>query len=250
MSSDVDALPAFVALDSYSVLTGQRRGTSIQLDETYFTGQLGALQNFDIGSAADQRAEILENSRRTYAGIDIELDSLTEENLWGHRVADRAIDRLHLDGSFVDGPRSGPGLLDRPFRPLDGNVEMATALLDLAALTGEDRYRGVARETAAAFAGATERLGVQVAGYGSLVGRLLRGTTVIAVGDEPGSDLHRAAWRVADHEKVVAPNAHLEGSPAPRSVPAGSAVVLAGDAISEPAETPDELMRRVAETAE
>lgn len=81
-SHDVDALPAFVALDSYSVLTGQRRGTSIQLDETYFTGQLGALQNFDIGSAADQRAEILENSRRTYAGIDIELDSLTEENLW------------------------------------------------------------------------------------------------------------------------------------------------------------------------
>ncbi|WP_280588232.1 DUF255 domain-containing protein [Halorubrum sp. Boch-26] len=165
-------------------------------------------------------------------------------------VADRGIDRLHVDGSFVDGPRSGPGLLDRPFRPLDGNVEMATALLDLAALTGEDRYREVARETAASFAGATERLGVQVAGYGSLVGRLRRGTTVIAVGDEPGSDLHRAAWRVADHEKVVAPNAHLEKSPSPRSVPAGSAVVIAGDAVSQPAETPDELMRRVAETAE
>ena len=165
-------------------------------------------------------------------------------------VADRAIDRLHVDGSFVDGPRSGPGLLDRPFRPLDGNVEMATALLDLAALTGEDRYREVARETAASFAGATERLGVQVAGYGSLVGRLLRGTAVIAVGDEPGSDLHRAAWRVADHEKVVAPNAHDPGSPAPRTVPEGAAVVLAGDAVSDPAETPDELMRRVADTAE
>jgi uncharacterized protein YyaL (SSP411 family) len=165
-------------------------------------------------------------------------------------VADRAIDRLHVDGSFVDGPRTGPGLLDRPFRPLDGNVEMATALLDLAALTGEDRYEAVARETAESFAGATERLGVQVAGYGSLVGRLLRGTTVIAVGDGPGSDLHRAAWRVADHEKVVAPNAHVDDSPAPRSVPAGSAVVLAGDAVSEPAETPDELMQRVADTAE
>jgi len=91
---------------------------------------------------------------------------------------------------------------------------------------------------------------VQVAGYGSLVGRLLRGTTVIAVGDEPGSDLHRAAWRVADHEKVVAPNAHAAGSPAPRTVPEGAAVVLAGDAVSDPAETPDELMRRVADTAE
>ncbi|GAB3697694.1 YyaL domain-containing protein [Halorubrum pallidum] len=165
-------------------------------------------------------------------------------------VADRAIDRLHVDGSFVDGPRSGAGLLDRPFRPLDGNVEMATALSDLAALTGDDRYRSVARETAEAFAGATERLGVQVAGYGSLVGRLLRGTTVIAVGDEPGSDLHRAAWRVADHEKVVAPNAHRDGAPSPEAVPEGSAVVLAGDTVSEPAESPDALLKRVAETAE
>ncbi|WP_050033892.1 DUF255 domain-containing protein [Halorubrum halophilum] len=165
-------------------------------------------------------------------------------------VADRAIDRLRVDGSFVDGPRSGAGLLDRPFRPLDGNVEMATALLDLAALTGEERYETVARETGEAFAGATERLSVQVAGYGSLAGRLLRGSTVVAVGDEPGSDLHRAAWRVADHEKVVVPNAHREDAPTPQSVPAGSAVVLAGDAASEPAETPDELMTRVSETIE
>ena len=160
-------------------------------------------------------------------------------------VADRAIDRLHVDGSFVDGPRSGPGLLDRSFRPLDANVEMATALLDLAALTGEDRYREVARKTAEAFAGATERLGVQVAAYGSLVGRLRRDATVIAVGTAPGSDLHRAAWRVADHEKVVAPNAHEADAPAPRTVPEGAAVVLAGDGASAPAETPAELMDRV-----
>jgi uncharacterized protein YyaL (SSP411 family) len=136
-------------------------------------------------------------------------------------------------------------LLDRSFRPLDANVEMASALLDLAALTGEDRYREVARETAESFAGATERLSVQVADYGSLVGRLRRGTTVIAVGAEPGSDLHRAAWRVADHEKVIAPNAHEADAPAPRPVPEGTAVVLAGDETSEPAETPDELMTRV-----
>jgi len=127
---------------------------------------------------------------------------------------------------------------------------MATALLDLAALTGEDRYRDIARETAESFAGAAERLGVQVAGYGSLVGRLLRGTTVVAVGEEPGSDLHRAAWRVADHEKVIAPNAHLDDAPTPHTVASGTAVVLAGDATSKPAKTPDELMDRVAETVE
>ena len=165
-------------------------------------------------------------------------------------VADRAIERLHVDGSFVDGPRSGPALLDHPFRPLDGNVTLASALLDLAALTGEDRYRAVARETAESFAGATERLGVQVAGYGSLVGRLLRGTTAVAVGTPPGSDLHRAAWRIADHEKVVAPNAHRSDAPTPEPVPEGTAVVVADGVASEPAATPDELMARVAETIE
>jgi len=165
-------------------------------------------------------------------------------------VADRALDRLRVDGSFVDGPRSGPALLDRPFRPLDGNVELALGLCDLAAITGEDRYRVVARETAESFAGATDRLGVQVASYGSLVGRLQRGTTTIVVGDEPGSDLHRAAWRVADHEKVVVPNAHREGAPTPHRVAPGSAVVLVDDDISEPATTPDELMTRVAAVAE
>jgi len=126
---------------------------------------------------------------------------------------------------------------------------MATALLDLAALTGEERYETVARETAESFAGATERLSVQVAEYGSLAGDSPR-HDVVAVGDEPGSDLHCAAWRVADHEKVVVPNAHREDAPAPRSVPVGSAVVLAGDVASQPAETPDELMTRVAETVE
>ncbi|EMA66507.1 hypothetical protein C461_10718 [Halorubrum aidingense JCM 13560] len=194
--------------------------------------------------------DLLEDAARVVSAYTRAAGVLGEGAAVARAVADRAIDRLRVDGSFVDGPRSGAGLLDRPFRPLDGNVELATALLDLAALTGEERYGSVARETAESFAGATERLGVQVAGYGSLAGRLCRGTTVIAVGDEPGSDLHRAAWRVADHEKVVAPNAHVTDAPAPRSVPEGSAVVIAGDAVSEPAETPDELMTRVAESAE
>ncbi len=202
------------------------------------------------GSDAVGETDLLDDVARVVGAYTRAAGVLGEGADVARAVADRAIDRLHVDGSFVDGPRSGPGLLDRPFRPLDGNVEMATALLDLAALTGADRYREVARETAASFAGATERLGVQVAGYGSLVGRLLRGTTVVAVGEAPGSDLHRAAWRVADHEKVVAPNAHEEAAAAPRSVPAGSAVVIDGDAVSEPAETPDELMLRVAETVE
>jgi len=219
------------------------------LERDLIDADSGAVTHYR-GSDEVGETDLLADAARVVSAYTRAAGVLGEGATVARAVADRAIDRLRVDGSFVDGPRSGAGLLDRPFRPLDGNVEMATALLDLAALTGEERYETVARETAESFAGATERLSVQVAEYGSLAGRLLRGTTVVAVGDEPGSDLHRAAWRVADHEKVVVPNAHREDAPAPRSVPVGSAVVLAGDAASEPAETPDELMTRVAETVE
>jgi hypothetical protein len=60
----------------------------------------------------------------------------------------------------------------------------------------------------------------------------------VAVGDAVGSDLHRAALRIADHEKVVVPEA--------TDAPEGTAVVRGSDAT--PAETPSELMDVVAET--
>jgi hypothetical protein len=150
-------------------------------------------------------------------------------------VADSAVERLHDEGSFRDGPAEGPGLLDRPLRPLDANVEMADALVDLSLLTGEARYRERAAETVGAFAGAWDRIGVQVAGYGALVGRLCEPTLVVEVGGDPGSDLHRAALRVADHEKVVRPGADLD---------AGVASVRLGDR-SRTAGTPEDLMAAV-----
>jgi hypothetical protein len=156
------------------------------------------------------------------------------------RVADRAIETLFADGVFRDGPASGPGLLDRPFHPLDGNVAMADTLLDLAALTGEERYREVAHDAVAAFAGAWDRLGVRVAGYGAVAARLQRDPLVIEVATEPGSDLHRAALRVTDHEKVVRP-----GAEGPES---GTALVTVGDR-SRTASTPAALVEGVADLA-
>ncbi|MFB6097452.1 MAG: DUF255 domain-containing protein [Haloferacaceae archaeon] len=159
-------------------------------------------------------------------------------------VADHAIEQLHESGSFRDGPAAGPGLLDRPLRPLDDNVELADALLDLAVLADEERYREVARETVGAFAGAWDRIGVQVAGYGAVAARLCRDPLVIAVADDPGSDLHRAALRVADHEKVVVPDAARRTDAFER----GRAYVRqGGDARA--ADSPDELMQRVAQVS-
>jgi hypothetical protein len=127
-------------------------------------------------------------------------------------VADWTVDRLQSeDGAFRDGPAGGAGLLDRPLVPLDTNVDCADALLDLALLTGEDRYRAAARAAVDAFAGAAERMGVEVAGYAAVAARLLE-PQAVEVGTPAGSDLHRAALRLADHETVVVPGADREGA--------------------------------------
>ncbi|UWG48819.1 Prenyltransferase family protein containing thioredoxin domain [Halanaeroarchaeum sp. HSR-CO] len=122
-------------------------------------------------------------------------------------IADATVDRLQTEsGAFRDGPDAGPGLLDEPLYAIDDNARMANALVDLHHLTGEDRYHEAAIDACEAFAGAAEGMGPQVARYGTAVSRLRRRPLVIAVGTEPGSDLHRAALRMADHEKVVVPD--------------------------------------------
>ena len=123
-------------------------------------------------------------------------------------VADWTVEHLQTaSGAFRDGPTSGVGLLAEPLYPLDTAVEAADALLDLAALTGDSRYRESARSALAAFAGASDRMGVEVAGYASAVARL-REPRAVEVGTPAGSSLHRAALRLADHESVVVPGAH------------------------------------------
>ncbi|WP_336002180.1 DUF255 domain-containing protein [Halorientalis halophila] len=148
-------------------------------------------------------------------------------------VADYALAELGDDasGAFRDGVATGPGLLDQPLYPLDTNVELADALIDLAALTGEDRYRERAREAVAAFAGAAERMGVEVASFATVAARL-QSLRVFRVGTPAGSDLHRAALRVADHEAVVVPDA---------DVPDGEARVIDDGEPTGTAESPDGL---------
>ena len=154
-------------------------------------------------------------------------------------VADNALETLGDGAAFRDGPASGDGLCDRPLRPIDTGTEFAEGLLDLAAITGEDRYREAAIDAVEAFAGAWDRIGVQVAHYGSIAARLTGGDLVVDVGDPAGSDLHRAALRIADHEAVVVPDA--------ADVEPGTARVRGSDTA---ATTPEELMAQVSESIE
>jgi hypothetical protein len=205
----------------------------------------GVVTHYRDGDEAGEDGLLVDQARvagafaraRQVLGPEVVADPLATARL----AADHALDTLFEDGSFRDGPASGPGLLDRRLRPLDDNVEMADALLDLAVLTGEERYREAATETVGAFAGAADRMGAQVAGYGGVAARCLRPPLVVRVGNEAGSDLHRAALRVADHEKVVVPAA--EG------VETGTAVVTVGDAEGT-ATDPEGLMRTVADLVE
>ncbi|MFC7202488.1 DUF255 domain-containing protein [Haloferax namakaokahaiae] len=200
----------------------------------------GVVTHFSSGGGAGE-TRLLQDHARVVAAACRARQVLGTDGVGGtspvelaRSVADTAIDTLLDDGSFLDGPDSGEGLLSHPLRPIDANVEMANALVDLAVLTGDDSYREVASDVVGSFAGAWDRIGVQVAEYGAVSARLLRDPLVIELGDV-GSDLHRAALRVADHEAVIIPESGIED---------GRARVSSGEQERE-ATTPEELMQAV-----
>ncbi|AGB36203.1 DUF255 domain-containing protein [Natronococcus occultus] len=187
----------------------------------------------------DQPTPLLSTQARVLGALTTTASTLeTDAVAEAEAVADATVERLRDGDSFIDSAAADVGLCDRPLRPLDTNVALADGLLELAVLSGEEQYRTIARETLEDFAGASDRFGVQIARYGTATSRLLEGPLAIRVGDAPGSDLHRAALRLADHEKVVVPDADLE---------TGTARVERGDRRSEPAETPEQLSERVGE---
>jgi hypothetical protein len=81
VSEAVESLPAFVALDAHTVLDGERRGASIQLDDTYFDGQLQVFDALDSVSLSSRR-RLVAQSREFYDQIQVDFDSLSEETLW------------------------------------------------------------------------------------------------------------------------------------------------------------------------
>jgi uncharacterized protein YyaL (SSP411 family) len=194
----------------------------------------GEVAHFD---GEDSETGLLADHARLLSGLTSAMQ-VTGTGTWLDRarsIADDAIDRLvAADGSFRDGDPTGAGLLDRPLYPLGTNAEMVDALLDLAALTGESTYRSAAEDALAAFAGAYDRMGVEAAGYAGACARAHYEPLVVRT-PPAGTDLHRAALRIADHEKVVVPEER------------DGAVVIRSGEETMPAETPEELLDRAAE---
>jgi uncharacterized protein YyaL (SSP411 family) len=163
----------------------------------------GAVTHYQTDDEAAPRGLLLDQAR-VLTGLTTSWAVLGEPGPV-EAIADWTIEnRQDESGVFADGPMADVGLLSETLHPLDTTVECADALLDLAMLTGEDRYERAARRAVEAFAGASERMGVEVAGYAGVAARL-QDPRRIEVATPPGSDLHRAALRLADHEAVVVP---------------------------------------------
>jgi uncharacterized protein YyaL (SSP411 family) len=202
----VDGLLTYARYTDDDRATGYARRARDHVCETLVDG--GEVRHYD---GPDSEAGLLVDQARLLRALTTSWQVLGEPGP-ARVVADWTIDHLQADhGAFLDGQPGGPGLLDRPLVPLDTNVDCADALLDLAVLTGEDRYREAARAAVDAFANAAERMGVEVAGYATVAARLLE-PAAIEVGTPAGDDLHRAALRLADHETVVVPGVDCEGA--------------------------------------
>ncbi len=194
----IDALCQFYAVtDDEGAQRYAERTLSYVLEELF---ESGAVRHYEDGTKG-----LLADQARLLGALTTAAQTLDPSYIEPAKaIADWTIEqRRDSDGRFLDGPQEGPALLDRPLRPLDATAELADALVDLAVLTETEAYRNVARTALSAVAGAHDRMGVEVAGYATAVSRLITPPLVIEVADDPGSDLHRAALRVADHEKVV-----------------------------------------------
>ncbi|WP_136717262.1 DUF255 domain-containing protein [Halorientalis salina] len=229
------AAEALLSLHAYTDDEQARRYAERALDhvltELVDDGEVIHFADPETGEVGE--SGLLLDQARVLAGLTTAWQVTGEYSEEAREIADYTLTqhRPEDDGAFRDGPAEGAGLCDQPLYPLDTNVELADALVDLAALTGEERYREAARDAVAAFAGALDRMGVEVAGYASVSARLQSPRT-FRVGTAAGSDLHRAALRIADHEAVVVPDA---------DVPDGEVHLFQDDEQVGTADTPDAL---------
>jgi len=231
-----DALLRFHAVtDHYPAARHAERALDTVLDELVNDGEVTHFPPAAADEGEAVESGLLVDGARLLTGLTTAAQVLGDDR-WlaaAREVADRTLDLQDGTGAFRDGPDEGPGLLARPLRPLDTNVEVADALIDLAVLTGDGAYREAAADALAAFAGAAGRMGVEVAGYATACARHVNDPLVVET-PPAGSDLHRAALRLADHEKVVVPGDR------------DTAVARRGETATDPASGPEELAEAVA----
>jgi uncharacterized protein YyaL (SSP411 family) len=156
------------------------------------------------------------------------------------------------DGGFFDAREQSGGFLDTRSKPIQDaptsspNSTAALALLRLAVLADEPKYRDRAEKLLAAFAGRATELGIHGSTYLRALDWFIRGETKVVVFDTTGgaspapadrANLSSIALTAYRPRKIVAP---ARTSPVP-GTPAPVALVCAGSTCAAPVTTADAL---------
>ena len=101
-------------------------------------------------------------------------------------------------GGFWDAPERGaPGRLARREKPIEDGAAAADALLRLAVLTGDDRWRDSAVRALRGFVGEYRQWGQFAASFGSAAARALCEQRLVVVVGPPDDPVATALWRIA-----------------------------------------------------
>jgi hypothetical protein len=188
----------------------------------------GVVTHFETADATCP-AGLLYDQARVLSGLTTAIEVTGEYETEATAIADYTLDALQDDhGACRDWHGEGAGLLDSPLYPIDANATLADGLLELGVQTDTDRYREAATDVLGAFADAADRMGVEVASYASAVARALD-PLVVEVAEPAGSDLHRAALRIVDHEAIVCPEADAPADGTARVTEDGDVLGAASD---------------------
>ena len=118
---------------------------------------------------------------------------------FGRRIAERLVSLEDPEqGGFSDGPaRDEPGRVSRPDRPIEDNGLAAEALLRLAIVSGEDRWRELAVRALRSFAGVYREWGQFAAPYARAVARAVAEPLHVVVTGGDADPAAHALWREA-----------------------------------------------------
>ena len=168
--------------------------------------ETGALYHFDAGGGPKVADLLGDLAAYLAALLDTYEAAIGEPARFGaplakageiaRRMRDLLEDGEH--GGFFDAPAtSAPGRLARRERPIEENALAADGLLRLAALTGEDEWRGLALRALRSFVGEYRQWGQFAAGYANAVARAMAEPLVVTVVGPAGDPAAEALWRRA-----------------------------------------------------
>ncbi len=197
-----NALAAAACLRAGDVLRDaalRERGLrAVRAIESRMRGADGALHHVDDGSGRRLPDLLADVAAHLHALLDAgEPDAAAA-------LASRMRERLEApEGGFYDRPdEPAPGRLARRERPIEDNAAAASALLRLAAITGDDGWRESALRALRSFVGEYRQWGHFAASYADIVAAVLREPiAVVVVGpveDRTAAALARAARLARD----------------------------------------------------